>query len=68
LAESFLVEGPTWAPNGRVLMFFRQERTTEDGRGGDAHLWSVDLTGFNERMVLTPLLGSDPAWSPPLTP
>ena len=68
LAESFLVEGPTWAPNGRVLMFFRQERTTEDGRGGDVHLWSVDLTGFNERMVLTPLLGSDPAWSPPLTP
>jgi TolB protein len=68
LAESFLVEGPTWAPNGRVLMFFRQERTTEDGRGGGVHLWSVDLTGFNERMVLTPLFGSDPAWSPLLTP
>ena len=68
LTESFLVEGPTWAPNGRVLMFFRQDRTTADGRGGDVHLWSVDLTGFNERMVLTPLLASDPAWSPPLTP
>ena len=68
LTQSFLVEGPTWAPNGRVLMFFRQDRTTEDGRGGEVHLWSVDLTGFNERMVLTPLLASDPAWSPLITP
>ncbi len=68
LTQSFLVEGPTWAPNGRVLMFFRQNRTTDDGRGGDVHLWSIDLTGFNERMILTPLLGSDPAWSPPLAP
>ena len=66
LTESFLVEGPTWAPNGRVLMFFRQDRTTADGRGGEVHLWSIDLTGFNERIVLTPLLASDPAWSPPL--
>ena len=25
LADGFLVEGPTWAPNGRVLMYFKQE-------------------------------------------
>ena len=23
LTQDFLVEGPTWAPNGRVLMYFR---------------------------------------------
>ncbi|MBT7138793.1 MAG: Tol-Pal system protein TolB [Rhodospirillaceae bacterium] len=64
LAEDFLVEAPTWAPNGRVLMFFRQERTKEDGSGGKSRLYSIDLTGHNERQVITPLDASDPAWSP----
>ncbi|MBM3508421.1 MAG: Tol-Pal system protein TolB [Alphaproteobacteria bacterium] len=68
LTESFLVEGPTWAPNGRVLMFYRQGRMNDDGTGGEAQLWSIDLTGQNERLVVTPALGSDPAWSPLLTP
>ena len=64
LAEDFLVEAPTWAPNGRVLMFFRQERTEKDGSGGKSRLYSIDLTGHNERQVITPLDASDPAWSP----
>ena len=52
-------EGPTWAPNGRVLMFGRSER----GGRGDS-IWSVDVTGRNEQRVLTPGAASDPAWSP----
>ncbi|HEU0162801.1 MAG TPA: Tol-Pal system beta propeller repeat protein TolB [Rhizomicrobium sp.] len=52
-------EGPTWAPNGRVLMY---TRTLQGGRGGQ--IWSVDVTGRNERRVLTPGSASDPAWSP----
>jgi TolB protein len=52
-------EGPTWAPNGRVLMFSRSERS---GRG--AQIWSVDVTGRNERRVSSPGSASDPAWSP----
>lgn len=64
LAQDFLVEAPTWAPNGRVLMFFRQGRTTKDGKGGRSRLWSIDLTGHNEREILTPIDASDPAWSP----
>ncbi len=63
LAEGFLVEGPTWAPNGRMLMFFRQNA----GRGADSgaiKLYSIDLTGYNEREVVTPIDASDPAWSP----
>ena len=64
LAEDFLVEAPTWAPNGRVLMFFRQERTKKDGSGGRSRLFSIDLTGHNEREIITPVDASDPAWSP----
>ena len=64
LSESFLDEGPTWAPNGRVLMFFRQEPTRKGGGGGRTRLWSVDLTGYNEREMVTPIDASDPAWSP----
>jgi len=64
LAEDFLVEAPTWSPNGRVLMFFRQSKTMADGKGGKARLWTIDLTGHNEREIVTPLDASDPAWSP----
>ena len=55
-------EGPTWAPNGRVLMF---TRSAQGGRGSE--IWSVDVTGRNERRVLTPGNASDPAWSPLIT-
>ncbi|MGK2740599.1 Tol-Pal system beta propeller repeat protein TolB [Tepidicaulis sp. LMO-SS28] len=62
LTEGFHNEAPTWAPNGRVLMFFRETR----GAQGGPSLWSVDLTGYNERPVNTPTFASDPAWSPRL--
>ena len=64
IAKSFHVEGPTWSPNGRYLMYFKDERTSADGSGGDSSLYSIDLTGYNERKIITPLGGSDPAWSP----
>lgn len=64
LAQGYLVEGPTWAPNGRVLSFWKETPSDERGRGGTAKLYTIDLTGFNERQVVTPLDGSDPAWSP----
>jgi TolB protein len=63
LSESFLEEAPTWAPNGRVLMFFRQEPMDKRGAGGAASLYSVDLTGHNLRRAVTPGNASDPAWS-----
>ena len=64
LAEGFLVEGPTWAPNGRVLMYYKQQRFQSDGGGGETALYRVDITGFNERRIITPSDASDPAWSP----
>ncbi len=60
LTEGYHNEGPTWAPNGRVLMFFRESQ----GANGGPRIYSVDLTGYNERAVPTPSFGSDPAWSP----
>jgi TolB protein len=59
LAQAFLVEGPTWSPNGRVLAYFRQ-----DSPQGAPRLNSIDLTGANERPLATPQDASDPAWSP----
>jgi TolB protein len=64
LTQDFDVEGPTWAPNGRVLMYFRQSPTESGGGGGHARLFSIDLTGYNQREVATPGDASDPAWSP----
>ncbi len=60
LTEGYSNEGPTWAPNGRVLMFFREPRGVNSG----PRLYTVDITGYNERLVRTPSFASDPAWSP----
>ena len=65
LSESFSVEGPTFAPNGRVLMFWRDTPARDSrGSGFSSRLASIDITGFNERVVQTPTDASDPAWSP----
>lgn len=65
LSSSGLVqEAPTWAPNGRVLMFYRENPPDARGRGQRVRLVSIDLTGYNEREIPTPIDASDPAWSP----
>jgi TolB protein len=58
LTTSYLDEGPSWSPNGRVLMFFRENP------GEEPRLWSVDLSGRNARPAPYSGGGSDPAWSP----
>jgi len=60
LTQSFHNEGPTFAPNGRVLMFFRDP-------GPGPNLYTIDITGRNELKVPTPSYASDPAWSPLLS-
>ena len=64
LTQDFLVEGPTWAPNGRMLMYFRGSPTDRSGHGGGSRLFAIDLTGSNQHEVPTPGDASDPAWSP----
>lgn len=63
LAEGYMVEGPTWSPNGRVLMFYRQKPGDRNGRGAEVKIYSVDVTGYNERQIPTAGDASDPAWS-----
>ena len=62
LTESFHNEGPTFAPNGQVVMFFR-----DPGGNSGPSLFTVDISGRNEQRVPTPNYGSDPAWSPLLS-
>jgi len=65
LSDGWLVEGPSFAPNGRVLMFWRETRSRDArGTGFSSRLASIDITGFNERPSETPTDASDPAWSP----
>ena len=59
LTEGYHNEGPTFAPNGRVLMFFR-----DPGGNAGPSLYTIDITGRNELKVPTPSFASDPAWSP----
>jgi TolB protein len=63
LTENFYQEAPSWSPNGRVLIFYRETPSDNSGRGGSAKLWSIDLTGYNERLIHTPTDASDPSWS-----
>src|SRR5882757_3674022 len=62
LTEGFHNEGPTWSPNGRVIMFFR-----DPGGNSGPGLFTVDVTGRNEQRTPTPSFASDPAWSPLLS-
>ena len=64
LTHAWQDEGPTWAPNGRVIMFTRTLQAGANGVGGGSQIWSIDITGRNERRVLSPGDASDPAWSP----
>jgi len=63
LTENYYQEAPSWSPNGRVLIFYRETKSDSKGEGFTAKLWSIDLTGYNERLIETETDGSDPSWS-----
>ncbi|WP_289155935.1 Tol-Pal system beta propeller repeat protein TolB [uncultured Salipiger sp.] len=60
LTASPLDEGPTWAPNGRVIMFSRETL----GAQGTSSLYTVDVAGRKLTRVRTPDGASDPSWGP----
>ena len=62
LTEGFHNEGPTFAPNGRVIMYF----SDAVGSPGPS-LYTIDTAGRNQQRVPTPSFASDPAWSPLLS-
>ena len=63
LTENFYQEAPSWSPNGRVLIFYRETKSDSKGEGFSAKLWSIDITGYNERRIKTDTDASDPSWS-----
>ena len=63
LTENYYQEAPSWSPNGRVLIFYRETKSDSKGEGFTAKLWSIDLTGYNEILVKTETDASDPSWS-----
>jgi len=58
ITRGWLVDGASWAPNGRVLMF-EKESAPKKGKG----IYTIDITGNNTRFLKTPYEASDPAWS-----
>ena len=63
ITKGFLVEGPAFAPNGRVLAFFKQTPNDVDDYAKTG-IYTIDVTGYNEQYLNTPTDASDPAWSP----
>ncbi|MBP5160476.1 MAG: Tol-Pal system protein TolB [Alphaproteobacteria bacterium] len=63
IAKGFLVEGPSWAPNGRAIMYFRQTPSSAYADDGETGIYTINVTGHNERRIKTPLNASDPNWS-----
>jgi TolB protein len=67
LTENYYQEAPSWSPNGRVIVFYRETKAGAKGEGFTAKLWSIDITGYNERQLKTETDASDPSWSSLLT-
>ena len=63
LTENFYQEAPSWSPNGRLLVFYRETKSAKTGEGFSAKLWSIDITGYNEKQLKTETDASDPSWS-----
>ena len=60
LTDAWQDEGPSWAPNGRFVMFNR----IRQGSSGQTGLYAVNIDGGSPRRLPTPQDGSDPSWSP----
>ena len=59
LTEGYHNEGPTFAPNGLFVMFFR-----DPGGESGAKIFMADIFGHGEFPVPTPSYASDPSWGP----
>lgn len=57
ITKGYLVEAPSWSPNGHAILF------TRDDRQGKPRLHAIDFTGFNERQISTPDNAIQGDWS-----
>ncbi len=63
VAKGFLVEGPTWTPNGRMVAYTKKDYP-KGKKEGKTRIFLIDVTGYHEKEIITPLEASDPSWSP----
>ncbi len=61
ISEGYLVEGPSWSPNGRTLSFYK---IIKKNNLQESKLFTIDITGNLEKELLTPFDASDPDWGP----
>lgn len=62
IAQGYLVESPTWSPNGRYIMYSRSGSIMDKSQ-----IDMIDLTGRNRRRIPTKMGATDGCWSPLLT-
>jgi len=63
IAQGYLVESPSWATNGRVMLFTKGSPPRGSKAKGLNRIYTIDFTGNNERIIPTPRDASDPDWS-----
>lgn len=66
ITSGYLVESPSWAANGRVLVFTKGIPPQKGKSKGLNRIHTIDFTGHNERIIPTPHDASDPNWSGPV--
>lgn len=60
ICSDYLVEAPTWSPNGRVILYTR-ERRSKGHRF--SKICAIDVTGRTKCELKTPREATDAAWS-----
>ncbi len=65
IASGYLVESPSWASNGRIIVFTKAIKPHAHKTNGLSRIYTIDFTGHNERIIPTPYDASDPDWSKP---
>ncbi|WP_396124726.1 Tol-Pal system beta propeller repeat protein TolB [Anaplasma capra] len=65
LAGGYMVDSPSWSPNGRVILFTQQDPPSAN-RPSKSKLVTVDITGANTQVLDIPTSASNAHWSPVL--
>jgi TolB protein len=63
LTTGYLVEGASWAPNGKILVYTKEQPPVNRKQKGASEIHTIDIMGFNERVIATKENSSDPSWS-----
>lgn len=63
LTSSYLAESPSWAPNGRLIAFTKAVRPKKNTDAIIPKIYTIDITGRNEKVIETKYNATDPCWS-----